>query len=205
MALPAGTGKTAMADFTRNGIIAAFQDMLETTPFSKITVSGIIEKCGISRNTFYYHFHDIYDLLDAWLYKEESHYLRKAVQCDSWQDIFKAVLQDTRENKTLVRHIFDALSRERLEQYVFESTDESMYKIVCKEAEGLEIDKEDLQYIADFFRYACLGFFLRYLWSDMSLDTDTAIDRLSVLFDGSIRKAAQNAADRKRRQSTGGV
>jgi len=190
-----------MADFTRNGIIEAFDAMLETTPFSKITVSGIIEKCGISRNTFYYHFHDIYDLLEAWLYKEESHCLKKAVHCDSWQDVFKAILQDATENKTVVRHIFDALSRERLERYVFESTDESMYKIVCREAEGLDIDEEDLRYITDFFRYACLGFFLQFLWSNMSLDADAAIDRLSILFDGSIRKAAENAAECKRRQT----
>ena len=31
----------------------------------KITVKDIVEECGINRNTFYYYFADIYDLIDG--------------------------------------------------------------------------------------------------------------------------------------------
>ncbi len=52
-----------MANFTQKAILATFQEMLETTPFDKITVAALTRRCGISHNTFYYHFQDIYDLL----------------------------------------------------------------------------------------------------------------------------------------------
>ena len=54
-----------MSQFTQKAIIQTFQDMLEKMPFDKITVSAIVSNCEISSNTFYYHFRDIYDLLDT--------------------------------------------------------------------------------------------------------------------------------------------
>ena len=56
-----------MAQYTQKAIIQTFQDMLRKMPFDKITVSAIVSSCQISSNTFYYHYRDIYDLLDTWL------------------------------------------------------------------------------------------------------------------------------------------
>ena len=38
--------------------------LLEGESLDKITVRDIVEECEINRNTFYYHYSDIYDLLD---------------------------------------------------------------------------------------------------------------------------------------------
>ena len=38
--------------------------MLAEMPFYKITVSALVKRAGISPNTFYYHYEDIYDLLE---------------------------------------------------------------------------------------------------------------------------------------------
>ncbi len=44
--------------------------MLSKKELSKITITNITEECGVNRQTFYYHFKDIYDLLE-WIYKNE--------------------------------------------------------------------------------------------------------------------------------------
>ena len=41
-----------------------FVQMMESRPFDSISVSALIEKCGISRATFYRCFRDKYDILD---------------------------------------------------------------------------------------------------------------------------------------------
>ncbi len=38
---------------------------------NKITVKEIVNRCGVNRQTFYYHFRDIYDLLD-WMFINEG-------------------------------------------------------------------------------------------------------------------------------------
>ena len=47
-----------------------FKDLLKEKPFNKITVNDIANKCDINRQTFYYHFKDIYDLLE-WIFANE--------------------------------------------------------------------------------------------------------------------------------------
>lgn len=42
----------------------AFFDLLEEKHYSKITVSELIEKAGVSRTTFYRHYVDIFDMYD---------------------------------------------------------------------------------------------------------------------------------------------
>lgn len=44
--------------------------LLDKKPISKITVSEIVNLCNINRKTFYYHFSDVYDLLE-WHLDEE--------------------------------------------------------------------------------------------------------------------------------------
>ena len=56
-------GEAQMTKFTEKAILDTFDNMLARMPFKKITVSAIVAECGISSNTFYYHFNDIYNLL----------------------------------------------------------------------------------------------------------------------------------------------
>ena len=55
-----------MALSTNRLIMSAFQEMLEEMPFDRITVSALVKCAGVSSNTFYYHYRDIYELLDVW-------------------------------------------------------------------------------------------------------------------------------------------
>ena len=52
-----------MSDLTKQALIASFKKLLETEPFDKITISDITNDCGLSRQTFYYHFRDIFDMI----------------------------------------------------------------------------------------------------------------------------------------------
>ena len=55
-----------MALSTNRLIMSAFQEMLVEMPFDRITVSALVKRAGVSSNTFYYHYRDIYELLDVW-------------------------------------------------------------------------------------------------------------------------------------------
>jgi len=49
---------------TRKLIMDSFIDLSEEKEFKDITIKDITSKAMINRATFYYHFHDIYDLLE---------------------------------------------------------------------------------------------------------------------------------------------
>ena len=59
-----------MSQITKKAIEASLKNLLLKKPFDKITINDIAEDCGISRMTFYYHFKDIYDLVE-WACEED--------------------------------------------------------------------------------------------------------------------------------------
>lgn len=67
-----------MARYTQRLIMSTFEQMLTEMPFDKITVSSLVKRCDISPNTFYYHYQDIYALLNAFLESRFGQY----TQCD---------------------------------------------------------------------------------------------------------------------------
>ena len=52
----------ADSNITKSALASALKELMETTPFAKITVSDICAKCNMNRKSFYYHFRDKFDL-----------------------------------------------------------------------------------------------------------------------------------------------
>jgi AcrR family transcriptional regulator len=60
-----------MANTTKLALEAALKKELLTKSLDKITINELAEDCGISRMAFYYHFKDIYDLVE-WVCVEDG-------------------------------------------------------------------------------------------------------------------------------------
>ncbi len=186
-----------MPNATHKLILDTFGRQLDRMPFEKITVSGLIKECAISRNTFYYHFEDIYDLLDKWLEQELGKYTGLTEE-ENWTDSVKRFLHSCKSRKRVIYHLFDSLSRDRLERYLFTTTDSAIYEFVVRRAEGLDLPPQRLQVISDICRYAVFGYFIRFLWNGMNDDIDRGVDELSQVFTLIVSEAlAASAAERE--------
>lgn len=183
-----------MPNFTKQVILHTFQQMLETTPFDKITVSALTKAAGIGHNTFYYHFEDIYDLLNAWFIEVMGQYAGAETEGD-WKNNVKALLRTSRDNARIVYHIFHSLSRDRLERHVFSASDDEFFQYVRQQAEGREISEERLRDIAKICRYAIIGFYLEFLWNNMEADIDESVDQLADLFTGFVDNALRQSQE----------
>ena len=87
---------------TKCMIAKGVKKLLETVSFGELSVGEICKQCQISRNTFYYHFKDIYDLVE-WACLEES---RKALQekrpmIPGRKDFFRFLKQSMKTNLSL--------------------------------------------------------------------------------------------------------
>ena len=60
-----------MSEITKKALAETLKKLLSKNKLNKITIKEITEDCGVNRQTFYYHFKDIYDLLE-WIYKNEE-------------------------------------------------------------------------------------------------------------------------------------
>lgn len=180
-----------MAQFTKKAIIQTFQEMLEKTPFEKITVSAIVAKCEISPNTFYYHFQDIYDLLDVWIRIKRENYLNMISEEKTWKDVIRIALGDLRMHSDIVYHLIDSLSAEHIERCIYESADEIFNCIVVREIGDIGISETEIHEIAEYNGYAFVGYFIKFLRNGMSGDVEAGIEKTSLFFEENIRRAIE--------------
>ena len=65
---------------TKIALEASLKELLKKKPFDKITIADLTEDCGISRMAFYYHFKDIYDLVEWACVEDGKKALRDIVE-----------------------------------------------------------------------------------------------------------------------------
>lgn len=178
-----------MSQVTKYAIEASLKKLLLQKPLDKITISDITEDCGISRMTFYYHFKDIYDLVE-WICLEES---RRALEdkktYDTWQQGFLQILEAVRDNKPFILNVYHSVSREQIELYLYKLTYDLLINVVEEKSQGMSIRPEDKQFIADFYKYAFVGLTLDWVRHDMKEDPQVMIDHLTKLVTGNITTA----------------
>lgn len=179
-----------MANYTRKAILYHFERMLFEMPFEKITVCALVERCEVSSNTFYYHFRDIYDLLDVWMNEKKKEYLEEVGSPIDWAARLKTALKKLRENSPVVYHLFGSISRERLEHFVFVVLEKEFYMAVKESLDGYDIPEESLQDLSAFCCYSTFGFVIKFLWDNMDVDIDASVERLSKTFEGVIQYVA---------------
>lgn len=182
-----------MALYTKKLIMTTFQEMLEELPFDKLTVAALVKRAGISPNTFYYHYQDIYALLDAW-FREMVDSFAPGDTLMEWKSATKTMLRQCKTHPRIIYHVFDGLSRDRLERYIFSLTDDVFLRLVQQAAQGRSLSDSRLRSIASFCRYAYIGFVMQFFWNRMENDIDESVDRLGALFDSFLLSAVQTDA-----------
>ena len=104
---------------TEQMIIDAFLKLVEEKTLDKITIQDIADGCGINRNTFYYHFDDIYSLIEQ-IFKARLNTIETMFEEGaSWDECSKVAVNFLIENRRAIRHIAFSMSRSQLDHYLF--------------------------------------------------------------------------------------
>ena len=139
-----------MSDTTKRALEESLKHMLLKKPLDKISISDITNDCGISRMTFYYHFRDIYDLVEWSCEEDAARALAGNKTYETWQQGFLQIFEAVRNNKPFIMNVYRSVSRSQLERYLYKVTYALLLNVVNEEAEGMSVDEEDKAFIAHF-------------------------------------------------------
>ena len=183
---------TPMSNTTKQGLEASLKRMLLKKPLDKITIRDITDDCGISRMAFYYHFRDIYDLVEWACVEDAARALQGKKTYDTWQEgllqIFEAVL----ENKPFVLNACRCISREQMERFLYQLTYGLIRGVVDEKSQGAAISEEDRAFIAGFYKYSFVGIMLDWIKQGMTRDYRTIVCMISATMQGNISNAIRN-------------
>ena len=171
-----------MALLTQGAIMNAFTAMLEEMPFDKITVTALVRRAGVSSNTFYYHYDDIYavaedyenelmEALSAALAELNRNAAARPLQFEQYAQRIIAVLKENEEDYRMVmRAASPRLFVERLKRIIARQIDENAAFL------PLDPDPTRRQVQLCFLCSACVDVVVEYFYGNLSASLDTVTE-----------------------------
>ena len=175
-----------MSQLTKRALEQSLKNLLAYKPLTKFTVGDIADDCGINRMTFYYHFKDIYDLVEWSCLEDARKALDKNKTYDTWQQGFLQLFEEVLENKQFVMNVYRCVHQEQVEKYLKPPVDSLLLDVINERSAGMTMRDEDKSYIAQIFSYIFIGLMLDWIKDDMREDPKMIVNRLAMLIKGSL-------------------
>lgn len=187
---------TDSAERTRHALGEALKEELATTPLNRVTVRGLTTRTGLTRQAFYYHFADVYDLA-IWTFMEEiaAHVMAMA-SYEHWTQGLELLMDWMVEMRLQVEQAFAAISHADLERFLFEQLREMMTVVLgeLEEAEGAHLSPTDRDFIIDHYTLSVLGHLLHWYSGGMQEAPAELVPRIESILAGSVRASLRRFA-----------
>ena len=178
-----------MSQVTKRALEQSLKNLLLKKPLNKITVADIADDCGINRMTFYYHFKDIYDLVEWSCLEDAKRALDEKKTYDTWQQGLLQIFEAVQENKHFIMNVYRCVHAEQVEKYLQPLVDGLLLGVLEEESRGMTIRDEDKQFIAQVYSYIFIGLMLDWIKDNMREDPRQIVERLARLIKGSMAAA----------------
>lgn len=177
--------------YTKNLIKKEFIKLLSEKPFSSITIAILADRCEINRNTFYYHYDDIYSLVREILSDEIAKVDLDFDETSSWESSMVTAVSFLLDNKKAAENIFRSIDKKDTDAYLYEVCESVMKKYIDKECELKDIraSEADKRIVVDFYRAALVGLLDKWIQDGMDETPEKIIYRIGKLFDGNIERS----------------
>ncbi len=162
---------------TKRAIADSLKLLTKEKSFEKISVKDISEKCGINRQTFYYHFVDKFALLE-WIYQTELlDTTLQDVSFDNWREKFTGTLEAMRADKRFyintINHTEDYIQR-----FLVEQAGTFFIRAIDELDEKSKVRSDQRQFFSKFFAYGVCGTIIEWAESGMQAEPSYIVDNM---------------------------
>ncbi len=181
-----------VSNTTKIALEASLKKLLVQKPLDKITINDITSDCGISRMSFYYHFKDIYDLVEWCCVEDGKRALQDKKTYDTWQEGVCQIFEAVMENKTFILNVYRSVGRGKVERYLHKLTYQLIVGVVDEKSTQADLTEEDKAFIAEFYKYGFVGMMLDWIERGMRDDYGKLVEMMSITLRGCITNSIHN-------------
>ena len=165
--------------------------LMKVKPIDKITVRDITSKCGVNRQTFYYHFHDIFQLAE-WMFKEQTNALiGDDLTLEDWPDAVLKVATFTSENKDILVGIINSIGNRMVTNFIYDYIRPNIRKFISLIAEKYPVDNYYIEFLSNFYTVTLSGLILE--WSvnnkDEKISAEELVRLIKITTEGHIESS----------------
>lgn len=159
--------------------------LMAKTDFNKISVKDIVDNCGLTRQAFYYHFKDKYDLMNWIYYTETARFMNSYNKVEHWADSLVDLCNYMRQNKTFYINALNSTGQNSFQEYLHDYIWDISISAI-ENIENTEFDEDKWGFTAEFISTALVGLIVRWAKNYMKDEPTEYVEKMHSIFDGSI-------------------
>ena len=177
------------------------KELMAEKPFDKITVSELTKRCGLNRQTFYYHFETIIDLFQWVLSQEAGPLLEQFKQNPyQWKGAILQILYFMQENSAAVLCALRSIENQQIRGFFveyFRQAFSGLFDFICRD---LDVDQEFKDFMMTLHITGAAGLAIQWLESGMKQTPEQLTEWLGFYLEGNVRGTFERYA--KSRQNS---
>ena len=181
---------------TEHALALALKDMMSHQPIDSISVLELSRKCGISRKTFYYHYHDIYDLLTQ-VFLEEK--IPGVTLAEDYRALVECVFNYYRSNEQFINAAVNSAGKELFYEFIYNAFYTSGLRFINKLDSDKILPPATRKSISRFYAYGYGNSTVYYLSNYRHKTLQGLLNSFSFIddknFEKNVQKAIKNSAN----------
>lgn len=189
-----------MKPTSKEQLQASFRRLLLARSLDKITVRDIVVDCGLTRNTFYNYYEDIYDLFDDYLDMQTRGVFDTLPPQTPWDEVLLTLVCRIFDSPQTGRHILYSKKSDTMRRYLNELLNLLIDRYITENSRSLRVSAEDRRLICDTITHALYGLLEQWLTGPDASQLRVLLQRVLHSFEGSIRDALQYCSANPRKE-----
>ena len=179
---------------TQRRLAEALKTMMAVMPIDDISVTSLAKRCGINRQTFYYHFHDVYDLLTLVFLNEK---IEKFEKDFTPHNLLVSIYKYYENNSAFIDATLNSAGKDLFVEFVYNNCFTTFLKILNAHKDSKKVSPNDKKSIARFFGYAFANSIVFYLSNTKTKSLDKFLKDISIVDDNFLDRSLEYYSIRK--------
>lgn len=172
-------------------IANTFSKMLEHKSIDKITVKAVLDECHISRQTFYYHFRDIMDVLEWSFHQAIQHILKQSLEAEDIRSALQYFVSFTIKHYSKIRRLMDSQRRKQIELIMIETVTTYLKELTKQKRPDLAVTLGDMEIVIRYNACGILGVLIM-CGEKANFDQERLLQLFEWILSGELSEWAKN-------------
>lgn len=164
-------------------IADTLNEILKHKDLDKITVKELVDACRISRQSFYYHFQDIMDVVEWYQNQSLRQSIERSLEAPSYQEAIRGVIYEVFQHRALIQQLIASHRRKEMELLFFKAMRTYLQELLRGRSPDLSGSLADLDTVLSFYSCGLVGMLLMSL-EQKNPDVDALAGQMCRLLTG---------------------
>jgi len=182
-------------DKTKAILADSLRTLLEKKPLDKIKIRDIVDECELNRQTFYYHFQDMYALVE-WMYSYDvKQIIGRTFDGEDIEKISISFLIYIEEHREEIRAVLDSKASEYFTNFLNAGIRHCCNSVIDKYSEIYNFSRSYKNFLSTYYTSAIIGIVINWIKSSDSVrqSPDNLMKMFRDVTKGSLELALENS------------